>query len=332
MSNGAIEWFDSTLPLFSRLKIEVDFILEHSINDAALKVHSISSRVKERSSFVEKIERKAYRQPQNEIEDCVGFRIVCLFLADLKRLDDLIHQNFKVLRSENKIEGSVDDSSEFGYMSHHYICGLPERYSGPRYDDLKEIVFEVQCRTILMDAWANVSHYLDYKGEASIPSHLKRDFHALSGLFYVADKHFQVFFEEAVESRRVAVMDVSRGDNTVELNADTVAALLVELYPDRNVSPTKDVSEFVEELAHLGMHETIGQLRSDLLKGIRAAEASERDNPPELKVGNRYTGVGIARTVIQIIYPQFRQEKRDPSDDFDPYYNPYRELLDNSSQ
>lgn len=332
MSDIAIEWFDSTRPIFARLEIEVNFIIERSIEDAALKIHSVSSRVKERNSFIKKIERKSYAHPQNEIEDCVGFRIVCLFLADLKRLDDLVHKSFKVLRSENKAEGSTDDASEFGYMSHHYICSLPEGYSGPRYDDLKEIVFEIQCRTILMDAWANVSHHLDYKGEASIPSHLKRDFHALSGLFYVADKHFQFFFEEAVESHRVAAIDVSRGGNTVELNADTVAALLVELYPDREATPTKDVSEFVEELAELGAHETIDQLRSDLLKGIVAAEASERENPPYLEEGNRYAGVGIARTAIQIIYPEFRQEKRDSDSNFDFHYAPYRELLDDSSE
>ena len=49
--------------------------------------------------------------------------------------------------------------------------------------------FEIQVRTIAQDAWDSVSHYLDYKNN-SIRDELKRDFYALSGLFYVADTHF----------------------------------------------------------------------------------------------------------------------------------------------
>ena len=57
---------------------------------------------------------------------------------------------------------------------------------------LHGIKFEIQCRTILQNAWASVSHRLAYKGEASIPEALRKDFHALAGLFYVADKHFEL--------------------------------------------------------------------------------------------------------------------------------------------
>lgn len=35
-----------------------------------------------------------------------------------------------------------------------------------------------------------VASFLDYKKSSTIPKQLKRDFHALSGLFYVADTHF----------------------------------------------------------------------------------------------------------------------------------------------
>jgi len=45
-----------------------------------------------------------------------------------------------------------------------------------------------------MDAWATVSHYLDYKTDADVPLGLRKDFQALSGLFYLADTHFEMFY------------------------------------------------------------------------------------------------------------------------------------------
>ena len=52
--------------------------------------------------------------------------------------------------------------------------------------------FEIQVRTIAQDAWASVSYHLDYKKEETIPVELRRDFYALSGLFYIADQHFKI--------------------------------------------------------------------------------------------------------------------------------------------
>ncbi len=56
-------------------------------------------------------------------------------------------------------------------------------YKGPRYDTIVGMPFEIQVRTILMDAWANVSHYLAYKSDIDVPINLQRDFYALGGLF-----------------------------------------------------------------------------------------------------------------------------------------------------
>jgi hypothetical protein len=134
-------------------------------------------------------------------------------------------------------------------MSHHFICELGASLAGPRYDDIKNIAFEVQVRTILMDAWANISHYLAYKGEASVPDDLQRDFHALSGLFYVADRHFELFYHESQESKSRAKLAITEpGSQDTRLDRDTTLALFQELYPDRKHARPEYVSEFVEEI------------------------------------------------------------------------------------
>ena len=98
-----------------------------------------------------------------------------LFLSDLPRLDKLIRDCFNVVSYENKVTDS--DPSSFGYMSVHYVTTPDDSHSGPRYDELKGIPIEIQIRTVVMDAWANVSHHLDYKGESSIPKDLRKDFY-----------------------------------------------------------------------------------------------------------------------------------------------------------
>jgi len=67
-------------------------------------------------------------------------------------------------------------------------------------EEIKKIPFEIQVRTIAQDAWAAISHYLDYKKKSVIPDQLKRDFHALSGLFYVADTHFLFIRREQIRA------------------------------------------------------------------------------------------------------------------------------------
>jgi putative GTP pyrophosphokinase len=96
-------------------------------------------------------------------------------------------------------------------MSVHHIVRFGSKHKGERYDNIKNIPFEIQVRTIAMDAWANISHYLDYKTEQDIPTELKRDFHALSGMFYVADKHFQLFFEQRSKKQKAIAEVFEKG-------------------------------------------------------------------------------------------------------------------------
>jgi putative GTP pyrophosphokinase len=84
----------------------------------------------------------------------------------------------------------------FGYMSLHLKAKLKSSFESHFGEEIKQIPFEIQVRTIAQDAWASISHYLDYKKESVIPNELKRDFHALSGLFYVADTHFSFIRNE----------------------------------------------------------------------------------------------------------------------------------------
>ncbi|CAN5209634.1 hypothetical protein BH11ACT5_BH11ACT5_21870 [soil metagenome] len=280
--------YDDNVARFERLAEEVEFALKQALEATDIKYLSASVRVKDRESYLQKILRKAYEQPLEQVEDLVGGRVVCYFVTDLPRLRQIVEDLFEVLSYEDKVNDAADDT--FGYSSVHFICTLKEEIAGPRYDGLKGIKIEIQTRTILMDAWANVSHYLAYKGEASIPARLKRDFNALAGLFHVADRQFEVLSDAAHQSDADAVAKLikpaaggdesDKGDELeVHIDRSTMTAYLAARYPDREPADPETISEFVEEVRKLGF-DTLRDLDRDLDRTLRAALLYEAENPP----------------------------------------------------
>jgi putative GTP pyrophosphokinase len=304
-SGGVEHEYQQMLPRLERLEVEGCFTVEHSLKAANIKIHSVTSRVKDLGSTKQKLGRlDSDHNTLGKLTDLVGLRIVVLFLTDLPRVRDLLYSSFEVVYEDDKISGTESENA-FGYMSHHFLVRLPASSSGPRYDDLKGITFEIQVRTILMDAWANVSHYLDYKGESSIPEDLRRDFYALSGLFYVADKHFEIFYESSIVSQQAAADSVVGASDleSVSLNLDTLEALLRKRYPDREQSPRIDLSSVVEELASYD-YSTIEQVEKLLDKNREWFIEDERTSPPSPTEGDPdatipYATSGVVRRSLQ---------------------------------
>jgi ppGpp synthetase/RelA/SpoT-type nucleotidyltranferase len=284
-SLGPADLYDLLLGDLESLREEALHCLRESGGLRGLKIHSISGRVKSRVSFLEKIDRKKYRDPMSDTDDLVGLRIVCLFTDDLPKLASIINEEFDVLAAEDKVADA--DVASFGYMSQHYVCRLRPEFHGRRYDRIKGQKFEIQCRTLLMDAWANVSHHLAYKGESSIPQALRKDFHALSGLLYVADRQFQALLTAAKESQDEAVQSVADALNSGRdrpLDLSAMQAFLVKTFPDRRKETDAIwISELVEELAHVGIT-TVHQLQEIVRQGLPYALSEEEDAPEGIRM------------------------------------------------
>lgn len=152
------------------------------------------SRVKGFNSYYRKLLRNL---PENigsssdlpTITDIIGIRIICAFLHDLVEVEKILQTGFSVYEVERK--GADRTFREFGYESTHILLAIPE--------DLKEnlnlphgLIFEIQVRTILQDAWAEVEHELVYKSEFSpfdLP--LKRKLASINASLSLADIIFQ---------------------------------------------------------------------------------------------------------------------------------------------
>ena len=122
-----------------------------------------------------------------------------MFRSDIQKISVIVRDIFKIIEEDNKIDSIAADI--FGYMGIHFTAKLRNSYLHQRPTSyLIDIPFEIQIRTIGQDAWASISHHLYYKQEERVPKDLRRDFYALSGLFHVADTHFEVLRKEQIKT------------------------------------------------------------------------------------------------------------------------------------
>jgi putative GTP pyrophosphokinase len=175
-------------------------------------------RVKSFSSWFEKVLKKirhGVAPDEVQIHDVLGLRIVCPFLEDLKRIEDLIRRHFTVLEEEKK--SASQSFKEFGYESTHFLVALPG-------DIVESLALadpppcEIQVRTILQDAWAEVEHELVYKSKfLPFDQPLKRKMAALNANLTLSDIIFQEIREyqrqlnEELEKRRRQFLEGVRG-------------------------------------------------------------------------------------------------------------------------
>jgi putative GTP pyrophosphokinase len=154
---------------------------------------TIKTRVKGFSSFFKKyirlLKKDVSSQKPPVITDIIGVRIICPFLEDLVQVEGLLRKNFEVLEIERK---GIDHSfREFGYESIHLLLKIPaesiQKLGFPGCDAV-----EVQIRTILQDAWAEVEHELVYKAEFNpFDDPMKRKLAAVNASLFLADIIFQ---------------------------------------------------------------------------------------------------------------------------------------------
>jgi putative GTP pyrophosphokinase len=149
----------------------------------------VSGRIKNFSSFFYKYLRllkTGMNDPQ--ITDLLGIRVICPFIEDLQAAEDLIRNNFSIV--EREIKGHYT-FQQFCYESTHLLVKIPQAIIDKNGDPGTEIV-EVQIRTILQDAWAEVEHELVYKVEFSpFDEPMKRKLAAVNASLSLADMIFQ---------------------------------------------------------------------------------------------------------------------------------------------
>ena len=113
-------WYDTNAPRFQDLEDKVTNIIKEILQAEKIQFQ-FESRVKKLDSFKEKILRNGYSDI-NQVRDLLGLRIICYLYSDIKKISDLIQDNFHVHDIEDKSEKLGID--RVGYQSVHFIVSL----------------------------------------------------------------------------------------------------------------------------------------------------------------------------------------------------------------
>ncbi|MBL0328253.1 MAG: (p)ppGpp synthetase [Bacteroidetes bacterium] len=177
------------------INLIVDLLKEKKLN-----YHQITGRTKDFESLSKKIDRKNGKYNDlHEITDLVGIRIITYLESDVDLIAEILEKEFNV-DLKNSSDKRILKADQFGYKSLHYVVSLSDKRAAlSEYISYKEIKCEIQIRSILQHAWAEIEHDLGYKGESSIPIDYIRSFNRLAALLETADIEFDRLKREISE-------------------------------------------------------------------------------------------------------------------------------------
>ncbi|OAN10087.1 GTP pyrophosphokinase [Exiguobacterium undae] len=270
-------WYDNEFKIFEILATKITSLIKEIIEYKDIKYHSITHRIKDKSSLLNKIKSKKYEDPISQIHDYIGIRIVTFVKSDVEKVCKEIEGLFEIdtENSSNKSEELGED--KVGYRSIHYVAKIDDkRAKMPEYAHLKDKCFEIQVRTILEHAWADISHDRTYKFNKILPekNDIRRRFALASASLEMVDREFDRLSKEIEEYSFEVSEETEKGNLEYLIDSTSLLIYLKEKFKDeidkKMISPSfNDKDEIIiEELNNLGIHrlEQLEEKIDDLFK------------------------------------------------------------------
>ncbi|MCX7570056.1 GTP pyrophosphokinase family protein [Tumebacillus sp. DT12] len=159
-------------------------------------IEFVTGRLKKVSSIIEKA--KVLNIPLEQVElvpDIAGLRIMCQFAEDMHRIAEHIRNRKDMTVVEER--DYVTNRKPSGYRSYHFIVKYPVQTA----DGEKELLAEIQLRTLAMNFWATIEHSLNYKYKGNIPEPVKERLVRAAEASYHLDGEMSAIREEIKEAQ-----------------------------------------------------------------------------------------------------------------------------------
>ena len=214
--------YQDNLPRFREVEQEVKEKLRQTLADAGLLVAAIESRVKGYDSLAGKLELKGHKYSSlADLTDILGLRVITFYIDDVDKVASAVERLFDIDWENSVDKRKIHEIDSFGYLSLHYICKVPDF----------PYRFEIQMRTLLQHAWANMDHDTGYKSGVEIPRRYMRNMSRLAGMLELVDDEFSKIRIELTDYRRRVQALVRSGNlDEVPIDGDTFRSYL-ELEP-----------------------------------------------------------------------------------------------------
>ncbi|EGA70937.1 RelA/SpoT domain protein [Vibrio sinaloensis DSM 21326] len=257
MENKSVVWLDKALKDHSGLTDSVVTIFENLLKSNKVDFLTVSGRTKDKKSALEKIDRKGYKNPAEQMTDLTGIRIILYFESDVERVSTLINKSFDVDADNSLDKSKVLSKDQIGYRSVHFVCTLGKtRAKLPEYSSLTGLKFEVQVRTVLQHAWAELAHDSNYKFSGTLPPEIDRKLYLYAGMLEIADKGFDELssqidkYKESIEERSKS------GDYSTSIDSISLNKFFNSWVENNGIdvsSSPKNINELIVELNAFGV-------------------------------------------------------------------------------
>lgn len=179
-----LSWYVTNREIFADLAEEIYAILAGVLKQRNISVADIRPRAKEPEKFQQKLMNGVTYDPK-DMQDLAGIQVICFVKSDVGKIANVIEKTFEVIDKES----NDDKEKNSGYSDVKFICKLTKARINPaeelqRFENKR---FEIQVRTILQHAWAEIEHDDIYKNPHNISQELRRRFFLVSKVLEMAD-------------------------------------------------------------------------------------------------------------------------------------------------
>lgn len=240
-------------------------------------------RLKEPESAAKKQEKKKYAEPMEMMTDLVGARFVVLLKTDIEVVEHAIigHTAWTKSKDRNPQDERNERPTSFDYQSVHYILrnNQTTRINGVTVPE--GMACEVQIRTLLQHAYAELVHDKFYKAVDQTPQSAKRLVARCMALMETTDEMF------CAAVRELESVNQSRAQWCKILDQEIGSILTSYVQTEADA----DAIELLDTFKHL-------------LLGANVEEVKELKNPAIVgRIKQRANAGGLfAKPVVLLVY------------------------------
>jgi len=162
-------------------------------------IEFVTGRVKPVDSILKKAALRGVNMDklEEEMQDIAGLRVMVQFVEDIMSVVKILRkrQDFSIIQERDYISNKKSS----GYRSYHIVLDYPVE----TIDGRKNIMVEIQIRTLAMNFWATIEHSLNYKYNGEFPEELKIRLERSAEIAYKLDEEMSEIREEIIEAQRI---------------------------------------------------------------------------------------------------------------------------------
>lgn len=225
-----------------------------------IAIHQVTARAKTLASVRGKLRDKDYDNPESQMTDLLGVRVITTYEHGVAATVNAIRDHFRIDEPNSIDKTSKLGADRFGYRGIHLVAKVRTGAIDAPGLILSRTQVEIQVRSIVEHAWAEIEHELRYKSGVQFSDELNRRFNAIAGTLEIVDREFTSILKILVEGVERLAKELDGVDPDRSLDTTSLLAILQQRRPDAPKSgpeglklPLGAAREFVALLKQSGI-------------------------------------------------------------------------------